>query len=90
MQFSTALFAIGVLPFHSVAPVLKRALSVSDVAVLQLALFLERLEFGLFTGGYQNFTDAQYVADGFLSGFRDNIGLIASVRIITYILSFLN
>lgn len=53
------------------------ALSANDIAVLQLAHYLENLEFSLYSGGYSNYTDAQYTAAGFPSGFRDNIGLTA-------------
>ena len=60
----------------------KRALSDSDTSVLQLALYLEHLEFALYTGGHDNFTDAQYTAAGFPAGFRDNVGLIAEVRVL--------
>ena len=56
-----------------------RALSDNDTAVLSLALYLEHLEYALYTGGYDSFTDDQYTAAGFPSGFRDNVGVIASV-----------
>lgn len=82
MRFSTASLAIGLLPLvcAAPAPLQKRALSASDTSVLQLALFLEHLELNLYTGGYLNFTDAQYIAAGFPAGFRANVGVIASVR----------
>jgi hypothetical protein len=35
-------------------------LSVNDTNTLQLAHFLKLLELNLYTGGFQNFTDAQY------------------------------
>ena len=57
----------------------KRALSDSDTAVLSLALFLEHVEYALYTGGYNSFTDDQYTAAGFPAGFRDNVGMIATV-----------
>lgn len=66
------------------APVEKRAntlppvSSATDESVLQLALYLEHLEFALYTGGYENFTDAEYTAAGFPAGFRENVGVIAS------------
>ena len=74
--------ALGLLPLIAAAPtpLQKRAISDSDTNVLQLALYLEHLEFNLYTGGYENFTDAEYVAAGFPSGFRDNVGVIAQVR----------
>lgn len=55
----------------------KRALSANDTAVVQLAHYLENLEYSLYSGGYANFTDAQYTAAGFPAGFRDGVGLIA-------------
>lgn len=67
------------------APVDKRANtlppvdSATDESVLQLALYLEHLELALYTGGYENFTDAEYTAAGFPPGFRDNVGVIAQV-----------
>ena len=54
--------------------------SATDESVLQLALYLEHLELALYTGGYVNFTDAEYTAAGFPAGFRENVGVIASVR----------
>lgn len=66
------------------APVEKRANtlppvnSATDESVLQLALYLEHLELALYTGGYENFTDAEYTAAGFPAGFRENVGVIAS------------
>lgn len=59
------------------APLQKRALSADDQSVLQLAEYLEHLEFALYTGGCDNFTDAQYTAEGFPSGFRENVCVIA-------------
>ena len=67
------------------APVEKRAnalppvVSATDESVLQLALYLEHLELALYTGGFENFTDAEYTAAGFPAGFRENVGVIASV-----------
>ncbi|CAD6591156.1 MAG: hypothetical protein ASARMPRED_005243 [Alectoria sarmentosa] len=52
--------------------------SATDESVLQLALYLEHLELALYTGGYVNFTDAEYTAAGFPAGFRENVGVIAS------------
>lgn len=57
--------------------------SATDESVLQLALYLEHLELALYTGGYENFTDAEYTAAGFPAGFRENVGVIASVRCLT-------
>jgi len=78
MQLITKVAAL--LPVVAALPLEGRqaALSQNDVAVLQLAHYLENLEFNLYTGGYNNFTDAQYLAAGFPEGFRDNIGLTAS------------
>lgn len=57
--------------------------SATDESVLQLALYLEHLELALYTGGYENFMDAEYTAAGFPAGFRENVGVIASVRCLT-------
>lgn len=76
----------GLVAFVVAAPVEKRANtlppvdSAADESVLQLALYLEHLELALYTGGYENFTDAEYSAAGFPAGFRENVGVIASVR----------
>lgn len=43
------------------------------------ALYLEHLEQSLYTGGFNNFTDAEYEAAGFPPGFRENVGVIAEV-----------
>ncbi|KAL8856226.1 MAG: hypothetical protein Q9178_007143 [Gyalolechia marmorata] len=83
MLFSTTAVALGLLPLAFSHPLEKRqnALptvnSPTDESVLQLALFLENLELNLYTGGFLNFTDAEYVAAGFPPGFRENVGVIA-------------
>lgn len=79
MRFSqTALLGLAVAPLALSAPVLqKRALSDNDTMVVKLALYLEHLEYSLYSGGYEAFTEAQYEADGFPAGFRDNVGVIA-------------
>ena len=81
MHFLTSSLALGLLPLISAAPtsLQRRAISAADTSVLQLALYLEHLEFHLYTGGYENFTDAEYTAAGFPAGFRDNVGVIAEV-----------
>lgn len=61
--------AAVLLPLTSALPLKSRqAPSAADVSVAQLAVFLEHLEFNLYTGGYDNFTDAQYLAQGFPRG----------------------
>ena len=81
MRFSLALAAAVAAPLVAAAPVIqKRALSANDTNTLQLALYLEHLEFNLYSGGYANFSDAQYAADGFPPGFRENVGVIAQVK----------
>lgn len=62
-------------------PIEKRqmTLSANDIAVVQLAHFLENLEYSLYTGGYNNFTSAQYDAAGFPTNFRRSVQLISSV-----------
>lgn len=85
MLFPTTAVALGLLPLALSHPVEKRqnALppvnSATDESVLQLALYLEHLELSLYTGGYTNFTDAEYTAAGFPPGFRENVGVIADV-----------
>ena len=68
-------------PIEPKGVIAKRALSDNDTSVLQLALYLEHLEFALYTGGYENFTDDQYTAAGFPAGFRENVQIIAEVSI---------
>lgn len=85
MRFISACMAASLLGLAVAHPVEKRADtlppvdSAMDESVVQLALYLEHLEFVLYSSGYDNFTDAQYTAAGFPAGFRDNVGLIASV-----------
>ncbi|MCJ1225869.1 hypothetical protein MMC12_002518 [Toensbergia leucococca] len=67
----------ALLPLTLTAPLQKRALSESDQNVLELALYLEHLELSLYTGGCDNFTDAQYSAQGFAPGYRENVCVIA-------------
>ena len=89
MRFTYACLA-GLLASAIAVPVEKSAIekranslppvdSVTDESVLQLALYLEHLELALYTGGYENYTDAEYTAAGFPPGFRENVGVIASV-----------
>ena len=84
MRFTVACLA-SLAAFAAAVPVEKRANtlppvdSAADESVLQLALYLEHLEFVLYTGGYENFTDAEYTAAGFPAGFRENVGVIAQV-----------
>lgn len=62
------------------APLVERqamSLSADDIAVLQLAHYLENLEYALYSGGYSSYTDEQYTAAGFPAGFRANVGLTA-------------
>ena len=63
-------------------PVLPKVLSTNDLNVLNLALFLENLEFNLYSGGYNNYSEEQYAADGFPIGFRANVAVIADVCLI--------
>lgn len=66
-----ALATTSFLPLIFSAPLIeKRALSENDTNTLQLALYLEHLEYALYSGGFNAFTDAQYEADGFPPGFR--------------------
>jgi len=52
-------------------------LSQSDMNIVELALFLEHLEYNLYTGGFENFTEEQYEQFGFPAGFRDGVGVTA-------------
>ena len=87
IRFAAVYAAAAGLTLTSLAvahPLEKRAplppiISTNDENVAQLALYLEHLEFALYTGGYQNFTDEQYTAEGFPPGFRENVGVIAQV-----------
>lgn len=80
MRVSVAASLLGVGSFVAGSPIVKRALSQDDVSVLQLAHYLELLEYSLYSGGCNNFTDAQFTAAGFPTGFRENVCVIASVR----------
>lgn len=83
MLLSFTAMAFAMLPLALSHPLEKRqnALppvnSATDESVLQLALYLEHLEQSLYTGGFENFTDAEYTAAGFPAGFRANVGVIA-------------
>ncbi len=85
MRLTAPYLAVGLISMALAHPVDKRANSLppvdstTDESVLQLALYLEHLELSLYSGGYENFTDAQYTAAGFPPGFRDNVGVIAQV-----------
>lgn len=81
MRFGILSLAAGLLSLAFAVPLEKRALSTNDVNTLQLALYLEHLEFVLYSSGFDNFTEAQYEAAGFPPGFRDNVGVIAQVRL---------
>ena len=79
MQFAKIL-SLAAVPLAMAAPTEKRAaLSMMDISVLQLAHYLENLEYHLYTGGFSNFTEEQYQAAGFPAGFRENVGVTASV-----------
>ncbi len=85
MRFTSACMATGLLGLAVAHLVGKRADtlppidSATDESVVQLALYHEYLEFVLYSSGYDSFTDAQYTAAGFPVGFRENVGVIASV-----------
>ncbi|KAI9689280.1 MAG: hypothetical protein M1820_010164 [Bogoriella megaspora] len=64
----------------SAYPVEKRQvgpLSENDINTVQLAHYLELLELNLYSGGCNNFTDAQYSSAAFPNGFRENVCVIA-------------
>ena len=85
MRFSQVCVAAGLAGLAIAHPLEKRqnALppvdSMTDELVAQLALYLEHLELSLYTGGCDNFTDADYTAAGFPPGFRENVCVIAQV-----------
>ena len=76
------LLSLSLLSLAAAVPLEKRqtALSEDDINVLQLAHYLENLEYNLYSGGFNKFTEEQYQAAGFPAGFRDNVGVIADVR----------
>ncbi|GAB7357248.1 hypothetical protein MBLNU459_g8227t1 [Dothideomycetes sp. NU459] len=82
MRASTATSLLYLSSFVLGSPISKRALSQDDVSVLQLAHYLELLEYALYSGGCNDFTDAQYSAAGFPTGFRENVCVIASQELI--------
>ena len=76
----TTIAAAFLLSFASAIPYKRAAtstLSANDESVLNLAIYLEHLEYALYSSAYNDFTDAQYLAAGLPSGFRDNVGVIA-------------
>ena len=80
MNLITSVLVLGLLPWLICGlPLKKRALSANDTSVLQLALYLEHLEFNLYSGAYNSFSDSQFQASGFPAGFRENIEVIAQV-----------
>ncbi|KAI9845161.1 MAG: hypothetical protein M1837_005046 [Sclerophora amabilis] len=79
MKVSLSLLALGfgLSPLVAAVPLERRALSDADSSTLQLALYLEHLEFALYSGGFNAFDEATYQGDGFPAGFRDNVNVIA-------------
>lgn len=73
---TTIMLFISLLSVALAAPT-KRSLSANDVAVVQLANYLENLEFGLYTLGATKYSDAEYMQAGFPSGYREEVQLIA-------------
>lgn len=59
------------------APNVKRALSFQDIETLQLANYIENLEYALFIGGCNGFGEADFKSAGFASTFRTDICAIA-------------
>lgn len=79
MQLSHILLALGLAPLALAHPLEKRqnlppVVSAADESVLQLALYLEHLEQSLYHGGFDNFTDAEYAAQGFPLAFAIMLG----------------
>ena len=79
MLSSTLVLALSLAPAAFAAPtqLVKRALSANDTAVLKLANTLEYLEYTLYSGGHDKFSDADFTSAGFPAGFRDQVGVIA-------------
>jgi hypothetical protein len=77
----SAALAAG-LTVNAAPTIEKRGLSANDSNTLSLALYLEHLEFALYSGGFNAFDDAAYEADGFPPGYRENINVIAGVWIL--------
>lgn len=80
MRFSSFIAAAAAAQGAFATPIEKRqmALSANDIAVVQLAHFLENLEYSLYTGGFNNFTEAEFVAAGFPVHFSRSVQLISS------------
>ena len=82
MRFTNMLAAAAAAQVAVASPIEKRqqALSANDIFVVQLAHFLENLEFNLYTGGFKAFSEEQYQAAGFPRNFSRSVQLISSVR----------
>ena len=70
---------VSLIALAIAAPTEKRqaSLSTDDINTLQLAHYLENLEYALYSGGCGNFTDADFQAAGFPAGFQQNVCVIA-------------
>lgn len=81
MRVNSMLAAAAAAQIAVASPIEKRqmALSANDIAVVQLAHFLENLEYNLYTGGFEKFSEAQYEAAGFPQNFSRSVQLISSV-----------
>ena len=77
------LLSLACCALAATTPIEKRqditSLSNGDASILDLALYLEHLEYALYNGGCDSFTDADYTAAGFPSGFRTQVCLTAEV-----------
>ncbi len=80
MRIST-LLTLGSGFLASAIPLEKRqSITSTDATVLQLALYLEHLEYAFYSGGCNSYTEAQFQASGFPAGFRKQICVTAQVR----------
>lgn len=81
MRFTNMLAAAAAAQVAVASPIEKRqmALSANDIFVVQLAHFLENLEFNLYTGGFKAFSEEQFQAAGFPRNFSRSVQLISSV-----------
>lgn len=77
MKYSGTLASLAALALAAPTEKRQTSLSTDDINTLQLAHYLENLEYALYSGGCSNFTDAQFTAAGFPAGFQPNVCVIA-------------
>lgn len=78
MRYSSFTFLAAAFGLTAAAPLAKRAaLSANDITVLQLALYAEYLESDFYSGACNKYTDADFTAAGFPTGYRDSVCVVA-------------